>query len=522
MGNFGYHRLRRAPLQFSGTVPYLIAGSAASLLYIQGTADPGALRAAGLALVLQILTWTLAMALLAKRSGNFIRISDPGVLVLAMAALYLIYPSVVWTKTQTLAGVSITHETASLLFHLHSLYIIAFTAGYICIAPRWRDQLTLDLRHLPSGRSWLLIPAGILFVSIAIRLAGGGGVFPTTNYASNWYDLQAGILASRSRGGLGYILTQINSKTSFYSLVIQGVAGGLMLTRAIALHKRTYRTLFLLAALAAAVVLFGDGGRGPGVIIMIITLVFADLAIGPIPLKLVAPVILAGMFGFMLLGYYRTVRDLGVVEAARVSYQRFGEHTESDNAGEFTSMLPKEALVLELFEGAPKEGFQYLWTNVLMLVPSQLVPQKLQWSSTAAVLSRRMLGPSAAAMGAGAAGTTIGDGYKFAGVAGVPILACLLGAIMGTVHRWLFGRKAHGSNLTFLKAILVSGFYGFAFKILRDELGATFVYAFYGIVVPYFFLTFVIRCPRAWIAPSRERGRSVMAPGISARLAGRA
>jgi hypothetical protein len=237
---------------------------------------------------------------------------------------------------------------------------------------------------------------------------------------------------------------------------------------------------------------------------MIITLVFADLAIGPIPLKLVAPVILAGMFGFMLLGYYRTVRDLGVVEAARVSYQRFGEHTESDNAGEFTSMLPKEALVLELFEGAPKEGFQYLWTNVLMLVPSQLVPQKLQWSSTAAILAQRLLGSSAAAMGSGVAGTMIGDGYRFAGVAGVPILACLLGAIMGTVHRWLFGMKTRGSNLTFLKAMLVCGFYGFTFGVLRNSLGETFVYIVYGIVIPYWFLTFVIGCPKAWIAPAHS------------------
>jgi hypothetical protein len=199
------------------------------LLYVQGTADPGALRAAGLALVLQILTWTVAMALLAKRSGNSIRLSDPGVLVLAMAALYLIYPSIVWMKTQTIAGVSITYETASLLFVLHSLFIIAFTAGYICIAPRWRTHVTLDIGRPPSGRSWLLIPAGILFVGIATRLVSGGGLFPTTNYGSNWSALQAGILSSRSRGGLGYILTQINSKTYFYPWVIQGVAGGLML-----------------------------------------------------------------------------------------------------------------------------------------------------------------------------------------------------------------------------------------------------------------------------------------------------
>jgi hypothetical protein len=229
MGHLGYHQFRRAPLQFSGTVPYLIVGAAASLLYIQGTADPGALRAAGLALVLQILTWTVAMALLAKRSGNSIRLSDPGVLVLAMAALYLIYPSIVWMKTQTIAGVSITYETASLLFVLHSLFIIAFTAGYICIAPRWRTHVTLDIGRPPSGRSWLLIPAGILFVGIATRLVSGGGLFPTTNYGSNWSALQAGILSSRSRGGLGYILTQINSKTYFYPWVIQGVAGGLML-----------------------------------------------------------------------------------------------------------------------------------------------------------------------------------------------------------------------------------------------------------------------------------------------------
>ena len=229
---------------------------------------------------------------------------------------------------------------------------------------------------------------------------------------------------------------------------------------------------------------------------MIITLVFADLANGPIPLKLVAPVILAGLLGFMMLGYYRNVRDLGLGEAVRVAYQRFGETPESDNAYEFTVMLTKEALVLELFEGVPKEGSQYLWASVLSLVPSQLVPQKLQWSSTAAVLSERMWGPSATAMGAGVGGTMIGDGYRFAGVAGIPILACLLGAMLGTVHRWLFGRRPRGSNLTFLRAIVVSGFYGFTFGLLRNPLGENLVYVLYGIVIPYWLLRFVIRSPR--------------------------
>jgi hypothetical protein len=258
-------------------------------------------------------------------------------------------------------------------------------------------------------------------------------------------------------------------------------------------------------ALAAAVVLFGEGARSPGLIIMIITFVFADLAVGPISLKLVAPVVLAGLFGFMLLGHYRDIRDLGVAEATRVAYQSFGETTEADNAGEFTGMLTKEALVLELFEGEPKEGFQYLWASVLSLVPSQLLPQKLQWSSTSAILSQRLLGSSAAAMGAGVAGTMIGDGYRFAGVAGVPILACLLGAIIGTVHRWLFGMKPRGSNLTFLKAMLVCGFYGFTYGLLRNSLGETFTYAVYGIVIPYWFLTFIIRCPKAWIAPAHSQ-----------------
>jgi hypothetical protein len=504
MGNLSYHQLRRAPLRFSGTILYLIAGAAALWLYILGTAGPEAFKASGLALLLQISTWTVAMALMAKRSGNSIRLSDPGVLVLAMAALYLIYPSVVWMKTQTLVGVSITYETASLLFVLHSLFIIAFAASYICIAPRRRNQVKLDLGRLPSGSSWLLIPAGILVVNIAIRLAGGGSLFPTTNYGTNWYELQAEILASRSQGGLGYILTQISSKTYFYPWVIQGVAGGLMLARAIALRKRTHLTLLLLGALAAAVVLFGDGGRSPGLIIMIITLVFADLVVGPLSLKLVALVVLAALFGFVLLGYYREVRDLGVGEATRVAYESVGENTEADNAGEFTGMLAKEALVLELFEGEPKEGFQYLWQSALGLVPSQLVPQKLQWSSTAAILAQRLLGSSAAAMGSGVAGTMIGDGYRFAGVAGVPILACLLGAIMGTVHRWLFGMKTRGSNLTFLKAMLVCGFYGFTFGVLRNSLGETFVYIVYGIVIPYWFLTFVIGCPKAWIAPAHS------------------
>src|ERR1035437_5231136 len=119
-----------------------------------------------------------------------------------MAGLYLIYPSVVWMKTQTIAGVSITYETASLLFILHSLFTIAFTAGYMCIAPRWQIPPNLHLGRLPSATSWLLIPSGLLLVSVGTRLANGGSFLPTTNYGSNWYDLQARVLTSRSQGGL--------------------------------------------------------------------------------------------------------------------------------------------------------------------------------------------------------------------------------------------------------------------------------------------------------------------------------
>jgi hypothetical protein len=488
-----------------GTSPYLIVGAAVSFFYVQALVSPHAFKSCGPALTLEISTWAAAMAIMARRNGNATRLGDPGVLFLAISALYLLYPSVAWMKTQTLAGVSISPDTASLLFVLHSLFIVAFILGYIWISPSLRNQVKLDLDYLPSGWSWLMLPLGLLVLSIGSRLVAGGAFLPSTNYSDNWSTLQDSITASRLRGGFGFLFTQISVHAAIYLIVIQGAAGGLILARVIKHGTRPYRYLFVIVILAAAVVIFGEGGRSPGGVIIIITFVFADLAIGPISPKLIAPVVVMGLLGFMLLGYYRTVRDLGPLAAATIAFESFNRSTDSDNAGEFTSMLAKEALILELYSNQPKEGLRYLGNSMLDLVPSQLFPEKLEHLSTADLLSERMLGPTAVAMGAGVAGTTIGDGYRFGGIPGVPALGFLFGTFMGVLQRWLLSTRPPGFNITFLKAMLVAGFYGFTYALLRNRLSEILAQALYGIVLPYLVLRFIIRCPRTWIMPSAPR-----------------
>jgi oligosaccharide repeat unit polymerase len=302
---------------------------------------------------------------------------------------------------------------------------------------------------------------------------------------------------------------------SFYPDTALGLACGLLLATALRTRstRRTYRSLGVIAALALITYLLGDGARSPVVISVVLAIMFADIIAGPIKLKTIAPAIALLLLAFMFAGYFRTYRDQGVVDAATLAVQDLRSSDEQRTSGEFISMLSKEAAIVDLYRQTAPEGVTYLFQSVLELVPSQLLPQKLDWDRTASTLSQAFL-RSGADLGAGVAGTNIGDGYRFAGALGVAVLACIFGGILGIVQRWSMQVQAGAkSGPVLLRLALAASYNSLGVVIIRASLGEMLVYLLYGVVLPWLVLSSLIRRPSAWVPVLRGRSFSMAGSG---------
>lgn len=486
---------------------YIAVIALASLAYVVLFSDTDVLMVAGKGMIVQITVWTAATVWIVRRNGNFLRFSEPAAIVLMFAFLYLIYPSMLWMRTGTLAfGVSMDLQTASSLFFLHALFLTGFSVAYVLAAAEALPRGDLVVAQWPTGHLLFATAICVFMIAVGVRVATGGGLIPNANYSEMWFEGQGNVLRSRSVGGGNYILAQLGSKTYMYPWIVQGVGGGLILARALRRGRGEMAATLLVALFAAAIAVLGSGARSPAVIVMLITFAFADFVAGPVPLRLTVPLIIVGALGFMFLGYFRAYRNLGVEEAIRVAHETFSDNSEVSNAGEFTGMLAKEAAVFEMFKDGPREGPTYFWRSVLDLLPSQVAPQKLSWVATSDLLSEKFLGTAMAAAGAGVAGTTIGDGYRSGGPIGVLSLGAVLGALLGCVQRWLtreFREKNTGS--AFLKYALVAGYYGFTFCFVRSPLSEALMYLVYGLAVPYIVLSTVLRSPKSWLLATPVR-----------------
>lgn len=217
--------------------------------------------------------------------------------------------------------------------------------------------------------------------------------------------------------------------------------------------------------------------------ICIVGLVFADSLCGPIRWKFLLPALVVGLLIFDLLGAYRTYRNQPFGLAISAAFEEFSSRDYS-RLGEFTGMLGKEALVRQLVDGRGRYlGTDYLVRQSLYLIPSQIAPVKLETESTGEMLSRIMLGPIYKS-GAGAAGTTIGDGYRMAGSAGVPLLGALLGSIIGLSERFIRGGNKSRSPNSLFRLAIFSGLCGWTYLIIRSDLGELLVILFYDVALP--------------------------------------
>jgi hypothetical protein len=482
---------------------WIMISAAAMYLYAVVTADGELFHRVGFALGVQIAAWAACMIVAATCCpGRILRISDPVVLTLGLSVLYLIYPSIAWCQGERLPfDVGITADTASLLFLLHALFFLGLIAGYKCTAPRPRADIQVDVRRLPSP--WPLFFGAMvpLLATTVARLVSGGGLISNSTYGANWFALQASVNEAHATGGVGYVLVQIMSKISSYPIIAQGIGAGLLLARATMRPRKSgVPGLILICAAAGAMALFGIGSRSPSIIYVLVALIFFDVIAGPLRWRMIAPFAAAGLVFFFLFGYVRRYYDQGFRQAFEVGYQEYRSDQSANNAGEFTGMLAKEALAVQI---TPERGFDgmYFVHGVLSLVPSQILPGKMNWTPMRDVLSRRLLGSIAADAGAGVDGTSVGDGYAVAGAPGVFILAALFGIILGQVRKWGTRDAKGGNHPELLRVALMAGLTGFTVILIRSDLAGVLTYVVYVLLIPWWVLRLLLPGNQHWLRP---------------------
>ena len=487
------------------SVFWIMISAAALYLYAAETANTELFHEVGFALGVQIVAWAACMIAAAGCcSGWILRISDPVVLTLGLSVLYLIYPSIAWCQGERLPfDVRITADTVTLLSFLHALFLLGLIAGYKCTAPQPRADRRLDVRRLPSP--WPLFFGGMLpLLGITVaRLVSGGDLISSSTYAANWFAMQASVNGAQATGGVGYVLVQIMSKVSSYPIILQGIGAGLLLARATSWPRKStvVASLILICAAAAAMVLLGTGGRSPSVTYVLVALIFFDTIAGPLRWRIIAPFAAAGLVFFFLMGYVRNHYDLGFHRALEIGYQEYRSDRSAKNAGEFTGMLAKEALALQIAREGGFDDGMYFVHAVLSLVPSQILPDKMNWTPMRDVLSRRMLGRIAADMGSGVDGTSIGDGYAVAGAPGVFMLAGLFGIILGQVRKWGMRDSKGGNNPELLRVALMAGLTGSTVILIRSDLTGVLTYFVYVLVIPWWVLRLLLAGTQHWLRP---------------------
>ena len=320
-----------------------------------------------LALGFELLCWGSAFAILIHLSPRHrLRISDLGVMVMFWVTLYLIVPSIFFFLRLRIPEPQYLNQSAVILAcYLHGVFILTLVLGYLISRPMQHAGPHIPVHITAVAWALLLIPTIPLVFQTLERLASGGGILPGETYSENWTAMQSAIRESRSAGGGAYLWTQIVDRTSFYLPLIQGVGLGLVIARSKLRDKRKYLSSAGVAVVILSMLLLGSGGRSPVIMVCLVGLVVMDKLCGPIKWRYILPVAILGLLVFDFLGVYRPLRNLPFP----VAVQRSIEQYLSGNSlcmAEFTLMLPKETLMLELVEASKSQmGVEYFSQQVM-------------------------------------------------------------------------------------------------------------------------------------------------------------
>jgi hypothetical protein len=276
--------------------------------------------------------------------------------------------------------------------------------------------------------------------------------------------------------------------------MLQGVAIALFLGKFGRRLKGQVGVLLACGAFTISTTWLMSGARSPAIIVILIAVIYVDLIGVRLRWSVLLPGVVVMTVLFVFLGYMRSYRDSSISDAATSAYSAMMSDSEEQNASEFTDMLSKEIAAHEMYADQSPTGFQYIYESVLAVVPSQLLPSKLNWEQTDQLLASKFLGGNTAA-GGGVAGTMIGDCFRFAGSYGVVILPAILGFILATVERW-----AYKGGPSMMKLALAAGFYGMSFIFIRSSLGEVIITCVYGVIVPSSVVSVLLSRSHPWLS----------------------
>ena len=489
---------------------WVMVGTIALYLILVLASDIGHLgEGVVMAFGFELLAWGLSIAIVIESQSAFqVRISDPAVLMVLWATIYLVLPSIIWFVGQPVPWSQFLDAGTMIeLLLLHGVFIFCLVVSYLITRPAPCAGCTQAAVHGKTGWILLLLPALPLVLETARRVAGGGSLLPHETYGEWWFSLQANVQASRESGGFDYFWTQIANKAEYYPLLIQGIGCGLVMAAALETRRGRVWRLLALGGVIAFMLLFGTGRRTDVIIVCLAGVILCDFVGRPLRWRHLVPLLVAGLVLLDFMTAYRSNRNLPAQEAVSTSFVQYAS-PEYARLNEFTTMLGKEAVVVQLVKKDRSYlGAKYLVNQLLQIVPSQLVPEKQSPESTGDLVSRLLLGRDYLA-GAGSAGAAVGDGYRMAGPAGVALVAALIGLGIAGVERLLRGRARTDRRPSLLRLCLWSGILAWTFLIIRSEPGNLLVVVVYSCLIPLVVLEYLLSwIPGAeeWITPLEER-----------------
>lgn len=451
----------------------LVCGAA----FITYGADPSRSEALASVLCEFALCVLLVGAAALHNRGGELRISDPYLLLLGFGLNFLVVPSIGWLHGANYeqmwyeAG-RIRTDIFIRLQWIHMIFLGGFSAVYFAMAPRRPSRLFDAGGPLPSPWPWLAFGILPLVVAVGERVLTTGSLSAVQNYGDVWYREQEVLQATHAEGGSALAATQVMGKVWFLPWQALGIGEGLLLARLVRERKRLLMLLF--AAQLPLFTFLHAGGRSMIAIPFISALMIADLFAGPLRWRWLALVAAAALTFYNVFGVYRAYREHDFSQAVEMTSEQFqvAGRVESRSAEGDVTMVKEHYAVAWTDANDFARGASYFSEALLGLLPQQIVPEKVSYMNTATFLSRELLG-SAAARGAGVAGSIIVDGYMIGRELGVLALAIVLGLIAGGVTLSLSrGRAAEGGRPRLWQATLLLSTPALCVVFYRNDLSA--------------------------------------------------
>jgi len=444
----------------------------------------------------QLLSFFVVLILLQNSHSERLTVGNLGLLFSLVCLCYLLFPSIIWFTKNGINipyGDYVTDEIGALLCWLHGLYILAFVTGYLILDRPSQKIRTFGRIQIPPGFLLLIVTVVVLVLIVIIRQAMSTGqiLLQQDRGASTLESYEAGI-KSIQMGGLRLLFHQFLNKLTEFNFLFIGIGIGLVYAKNASKKLRSLFLLIIVVFATSLFVVFTGGGRGPGLIAMLMGLIFFDYIMGPVRWRYLFVLLLIGVVGAEFIAYARFLTgDSHNTLGDWVSYWM----DTGDKFFELTVMFGKEAVVVsEVKSTGESWGLTYFAQILLKIIPQQIMPLKAQFPSVSEWLSNLLLSADTIERGSGLAGTAIGEGYLVAGVPGVAIIGGVTGIILGIVQRWLLG-----SNDTRLWQLIPLVYVaGNLLFVLRSDLYALMNTMILGVLPLWLFLRSISR----WLGPA--------------------